>query len=424
MKKTGTPSTLSSGAIQTIPKDIQKFIAPLVKKAQAAHIPIYLVGGCVRDLLLKKKALDIDVVIEGPADALAKAAARDMKAKLVSHPQFLTFTLVFKDGRHLDIATARVETYAECAALPVVEPASIQDDLYRRDFSINAIAVSLNENDFGHLWDPFGGVEDLKAGKIRVLHSESFRDDPTRLFRAARFAGRFGYELEWRTREWLQECVIQQLPSRLSGARLREELIPLLMEEDPRPAFRLLQEWDALRYWVPHLAWDKSHETLFSDLLKINKNTKENPLLSRVLALFHHLPLTKAVGAMAHMMFPQTFTSSVDQTLTLLNQLREGTLSAKDARSLSRKPLPPESKRFLEKAMRVKTNGENKNQEQGWQRLHGSEPCLSGEDLRTLGYKPGPVFSKIFDALREARWEGKLRTRDEEVRFVKAGFPL
>src|SRR5882724_127570 len=188
-----------------LPKELKQFLQPLLERAAAAQTPIYLVGGCVRDLLLGHSSLDIDVVLEGPAQPIARAAAKAYKAKLVSHLPFLTHTLHMKDG-HLDIATARTETYAESAALPVVEPASLQEDLYRRDISINAIALSLNQSDFGHIWDPFGGLEDLEAKKIRVLHAQSFKDDPTRIFRAARFAGRLNYELEWRTREWLQEA--------------------------------------------------------------------------------------------------------------------------------------------------------------------------------------------------------------------------
>ena len=143
----------------------------------------------------------------------------------------------------------------------------------------------MNSGDFGHIWDPFGGVEDLQGERIRVLHSESFKDDPTRIFRAARFAARFGYELEWRTREWLSESVAQQLPSRLSGARLREELIPILMETDPRPAFRLLSQWGALSFLVPNLKWEKSHDLFFGQLKK--NEAKEDPLMMRLLVYAH-----------------------------------------------------------------------------------------------------------------------------------------
>jgi len=223
-----SPSSPFPRVRQSLPKDLKQFLQPLLERAYAAETPIYLVGGCVRDLLLGQTAVDVDVIMEGDALAVARAAARAYRGKLVSHLPFLTHTIHLKKG-HLDIATARTETYAEPAALPVVEPASLQEDLYRRDFSINAIALSLNPSDFGHIWDPFGGLEDLEAQKVRVLHAQSFKDDPTRIFRAARFAGRFKYELEWRTRDWLNEAISLQLPARLSGARLREELIPLLL---------------------------------------------------------------------------------------------------------------------------------------------------------------------------------------------------
>src|SRR5580698_9889469 len=153
--------SFASRARQALPKELKQFLQPLLEKAYAAQNPVYLIGGCVRDILLNKPSLDIDVVLEGSAAPIARGAARIYKAKLVSHPQFLTHTLQLRDGRHLDIATARTETYSEPAALPVVEPASLQEDLYRRDFSINAIALSLNPTDFGHVWDPFSGLEDL-----------------------------------------------------------------------------------------------------------------------------------------------------------------------------------------------------------------------------------------------------------------------
>ena len=413
---------LSSNTRLSLPKDLRKMLEPLLGKLKEAEVSAYLVGGCVRDLLLGQPSLDIDVVVEGSASALAKTAARLYKAKLVTHAQFLTHTLLFPDGRHLDIACARTETYSEPAVLPVVEPASLQEDLYRRDFSINAIALSLNANDFGHVWDAFGGLDDLRAGKIRVLHSESFKDDPTRLFRAARFAGRFGYELEWKTREWLLESIAQQLPSKLSGARIREELIPLLLEKDPRPAFQLLSSWGALPSLISNLHWEKSHDVLFGHMIK--PGLKGDKVLLRLLALLHAAPVPKAIGSLGHLMFPQATIAAVEQALTLLGQLRDGSLDFSALRTATRKPLAPEVKTFLEKAMKIRMLVPKKEPVEQWRRYQDSAPCLSGRDIRDLGYKPGPVFTKIFDALRQARWEGKLRTREEEIRFLTQSFPL
>jgi tRNA nucleotidyltransferase (CCA-adding enzyme) len=416
----GQKTSLSSGARLPLPKTLTKLLDPLIRKAGQSGMPIYLVGGCVRDILLGKESLDIDVVVEGSALSFAKSAARVYKAKLVSHEAFLTHTLVFPDGRHLDIATARTETYVAPAALPVVEPASLQEDLYRRDFSINAIAVSLNELDYGHVWDAFGGVEDLKAGKVRVLHSESFRDDPTRVFRAARFAGRFKSTLDWRTREWLVDSIAKQEPAQLSAARLREELIPILNEKDPRPALSLLSDWGALSFLIPHLRWEKSHDALFGQALKAEK--KMDALLLRILALVHTLPVSKAVGALGHLMFPQQMIGHVEQALTLLAHLRDG---GKEFPALmSKRALAPEVKWFVDRALKVKTLAPRKDSESDWKRIFESTPCLTGCDIENLGYKPGPVFSRILTALRQARWEGKLRTREEEVRFIREGFPL
>src|ERR1035438_7075125 len=141
---------LAARVRQPLPKELKLFLQPLLAKTYEAQNPAYLIGGCVRDLLLARPSQDVDVVLEGSTLPVAHAAARIYKAKLVSHPQFMTHTLHMANGRHLDIATARTETYAEPAALPMVEPASLQEDLYRRDFSINAIALSLNESDLGH----------------------------------------------------------------------------------------------------------------------------------------------------------------------------------------------------------------------------------------------------------------------------------
>jgi tRNA nucleotidyltransferase/poly(A) polymerase len=374
---------LAARGRQALPKELKRFIEPLLEKAYAAQNPIYLVGGCVRDLLLNKSSLDVDVVLEGYAAPIARASAKAYKAKLISHPQFLTFTLQMRNDRHLDIATARTETYVEPAALPVVEPASLQEDLYRRDFSINAIAISLNRSDLGHIWDPFGGVEDLQAKKIRVLHAQSFQDDPTRIFRAARFAGRFEYGLEWRTREWMMESISQQLPARLSGARLREELVPLLMEKDPRPAFRLLSQWGALPFLVPNLKWEKSHETLFGQVIR--QPDREALLLLRLLVLLHAIPPLKAVGSLGHLMFPQKMIEQIELALTLVARMRDGSLSYQDMQQNSRKPLPAEVKSFIAKAVKMKALAPKKEIVVDWERFQDSAPCLTGRDVRDLG---------------------------------------
>ena len=189
--------------------------------------PAYLVGGAVRDLLLYQPGFDVDLVVVGDAEAYAHALAERLGGRVVTHGRFGTAVVHYRDGRHLDVATARTETYPAPGALPAVAPAaSIEDDLSRRDFTINAMAVALPD---GELVDPFGGRSHLADRLVRVLHEQSFVDDPTRIFRAARYEGRLRFRMDPKT----ETLALIALPEvrRLSGARVREELIAILSEE-------------------------------------------------------------------------------------------------------------------------------------------------------------------------------------------------
>ena len=175
-------------------------LVPAIEAVAADYAEVCLVGGSVRDLLLRLRHLDVDIVVEGDAIEFARALARKYLAKVVVHERFQTATayLLLEDGSKVtvDVAAARSERYAAPGSLPQVELASLTKDLGRRDFTINAMAVSLKHEDFGQLYDPFGGFGDLEARLVRVLHSGSFADDPTRLLRAVRYAARLGFEIE------------------------------------------------------------------------------------------------------------------------------------------------------------------------------------------------------------------------------------
>jgi tRNA nucleotidyltransferase (CCA-adding enzyme) len=205
--------------------------------AAAAEDPLYVVGGAVRDQLLGRGRADLDLVVVGDAGALARA----LGATPVEHERFAT-AKVELDGREVDLATARTETYAEPGALPVVAPAaSIEEDLGRRDFSVNAMAVPV-EGEM-RLVDPHGGREDLGGGLLRVLHERSFEDDPTRAIRAARYAARFGFELEAGTEALIREADL----GTVSEDRRRAELRRLAGEESAPRGFELLAGWGLAR---------------------------------------------------------------------------------------------------------------------------------------------------------------------------------
>ena len=199
---------------------------------------VYLVGGTVRDILLGVPSLDVDVVVEGDAVAVAGRLAEALGGSLTAHGRFGTAVVDRGDGSHVDVVTARRETYPEPAALPVVEPGTIEDDLRRRDFTVNALAASLAPDGFGALVDPCGGRADLAAGTIRVLHERSFVDDPTRIVRAVRYESRFGFRMDAATETLARAAVDAGLLGLLTPTRLGDELVTLLAEDRDRGRLR------------------------------------------------------------------------------------------------------------------------------------------------------------------------------------------
>jgi tRNA nucleotidyltransferase (CCA-adding enzyme) len=202
---------------------------------------VYAVGGCVRDWVLGAiGAADLDVAVEGDGIALARRVARALQGSVLVHPQFGTATLLHAGGRRIDFAMCRKETYAQPAAYPKVTAGSVRDDLFRRDFTMNAMAVSILPARFGELVDPFGGVADLRAGQLRILHPRSFLDDPSRILRGIRFAQRFGLRWEPATREALQHALSQGALTGLNRGRLQKELGRMSDEPDPAACFEQL----------------------------------------------------------------------------------------------------------------------------------------------------------------------------------------
>ena len=193
--------------------------------------PAYLVGGAVRDLLLGGETRDIDIAVEGDARSAARAVADRLGGELREYERFGTADVVLPDDTY-HLATTREETYEAPGALPTVTPASLAEDLRRRDFTVNTLAVGLTGDDLGHLYDPFGGLADLEAKVIRVLHERSFLDDPTRLLRAVRYATRLEFGLEPETERLAREAVAADALATVSGKRIRADLMKLLCEPD------------------------------------------------------------------------------------------------------------------------------------------------------------------------------------------------
>lgn len=226
------------------------------READRRRIPAYLVGGIVRDIILQRRKGDIDIVVKADALSFAREMAKILKAQVKVYGQFGTATLELPGGGRLDIATARKEWYPHSGSLPKVCGGTLQDDLYRRDFTINAMAVSLNKDSFGELIDEFGGRRDLKGKKVRVLHDRSFLDDPTRILRAVRFEQRFGFRIERRTLRLLKEAVDNDVMRNVKPPRYFAEFKKMLSESDPLPCLKRLNDLERLRFMDPRMRLD------------------------------------------------------------------------------------------------------------------------------------------------------------------------
>lgn len=218
--------------------------------------PSFLVGGAVRDLLLGREPVDIDIAVEGDAETVAERLAETLGGEVKVHERFGTATVAAGGIDAVNLAQARRETYPSPGALPEVEPAGLDEDLVRRDFTINAIALALNGDRAGELSDPRGGRDDLRDGLIRILHPASFSDDPTRLLRAARYAARLDFELDADTERQARAAAAARPLETVSGPRIRDELVDLLAEDEAPRAVELLRDLGLDRALHPDLHGD------------------------------------------------------------------------------------------------------------------------------------------------------------------------
>ncbi|WP_041083650.1 CBS domain-containing protein [Thermotoga profunda] len=268
--------------ITNLPKKIIDLLKQLGQYGDELNLPVYIVGGFVRDLLMGNPNYDMDIVVERDGLAFADYAAEELKAKLVKYEKFLTASIFIKNGFRIDIATARTEYYQAPTELPQVEVSTIKKDLYRRDFTINAMAIKLNSKDFGTLIDFFGAKKDLENKLIRCLHTLSFIEDPTRILRAVRFETRFGFKIELQTTQLMLQAVQQGYLEKVTGQRLRQEFEKILEEKDPVAALKRLSDFEILKHMFPGVFYTATMEeklkSLFSFLTwaeeffgKINK---------------------------------------------------------------------------------------------------------------------------------------------------------
>ncbi|MCX5781762.1 MAG: hypothetical protein NT145_03520 [Elusimicrobia bacterium] len=217
-------------------------------------LPVYLIGGSVRDILIEKKSLDFDIAVEGNPVRLVRKIADILKAEIKSHSRFKTFVVELPNGHHIDFATTRKEKYPLPGQLPIVKRSNLKEDILRRDFTINALAVSLNHKDFGRVIDFCGGLDDLKKRVLKVLHPLSFRDDPTRILRLAKFASR-GFKIEKKTEKLIFKH--KAFMSKVSDERISKEIIEIFSERKSSKALKYFKKWNLFNVIFPGVEFSK-----------------------------------------------------------------------------------------------------------------------------------------------------------------------
>jgi tRNA nucleotidyltransferase (CCA-adding enzyme) len=415
--------------LRRLPRERLVLLRELGNLADESGERLYLVGGVVRDLLLKREIWDLDFTVEGNGVAFAQLVADRYGAGLAVFERFATARLVFPDGLKMDIATTRRESYAQPAILPVVQPASIEEDLSRRDFTINAIAVQLNPRQFGRLLDPYGGQRDLQARAIRVLHAGSFQDDPTRIFRAIRFEQRFGFRLERTTVRLLAQAASTNLIQQLSGPRLQNEILLLFSERDPACAIARLAQLKLLRFLHRRLCYTKNVKRMVAAVPKalawwarrFPASVIDRPIVCLmalsnessavvVAALIRRLALSreqaKKMSAVGR---------RVDRALKRLTN--KETVRPSQVHRLLADFSDEALVLFLVKQVRAQHGVRLsllKRQLVAYMKNRTMKTLLTGRDLQAMGLEPGPEYKTILGKLLDARIDGIITTEVEE----------
>ena len=430
-KKRSQFGILKNRNVNSLVQDnLDKHILSILKNigalAEELNYKAYVVGGFVRDLLMDKKNFDIDIVIEGDGTKFASAYAKKYGGKVFIHQKFKTAVVTMEDGFKIDFATARTEYYITPAAAPEVVESSVKSDLFRRDFTINAMAVRLDGNQFGNLLDFFMGQKDIQDKKIRVLHSLSIVDDPSRALRAIRFAVRFGFEIGSHTERLLKHAQSLDLYNRIIGSRKFLELKYILQEENYLQALQLLNKYNILKIYSSKIKYDDELAAKFKrgeNLYNWYKIQFEKDLeIWRV--RFNILFFT--IKGEAYTKFIDNFDIPLKQSVLLKNdhkymEYANGLFK----RYKEHKPsfiygvcsnLTDESALALAAVM-----GESKQDiiKDYLTEYKNIKISLNGNDLLNLGVKKGPDVRKYLDMLLKARLDNIVTSKEDEINFIK-----
>lgn len=405
---------VTENLLASLPGSQLDLLHRVADESSALGFPIYLVGGSVRDLVLGLPNLDLDLVLEGDAIALGKSLVSKFGGKLTAHAKFNTakWFLDFKIFQpsnlptFIDLISARSETYKHPAALPNVKLGTLTDDIHRRDFTINALAVRLDGEHFGELHDELNGLDDIKNSVVRILHHRSFVDDPTRMFRAVRYEKRYGFKIDSSTLAFIPEA--RPLIEKLSAQRVRHELELILEESNVVSMLERLADLDLLKPIHPALTWDVTTWARFQYkvdsvderwllwLMSLGENeiTSLNERLKFTASLLKSLQASSKIFA--------SLSAFVDlKPSQLVEQLDSFPLNSVSTVALVAQGQP---RQMLEKYLSI------------WRNV---KPKTTGDDLKELGITPGPKYQEILSRLRAAWIDGEVNSELEEKSLLQ-----
>ncbi|MBU2504157.1 MAG: hypothetical protein KKB89_00005, partial [Candidatus Omnitrophica bacterium] len=429
--------------LKKLPSELKKILTIASRQATSSGVKIYLVGGVVRDLIKGKINFDLDIVVESDAIIFAREYANYLGGEFKKHHAFGTATVYL--GEHkVDFATARRETYPRWGALPVVVPAALEDDLARRDFTINAMAVSLNKGDYGRCLDLYNGLSDLSKGLIRVLHKDSFLEDPTRILRAIRFEQRFSFKIEKNTFKLMREALGREALKFIHPHRLRNELVLILKEPKPRIYigrieklinFSILDKTPPSKVLGGSIPVDKSIKLDREDFklfLRIEKTVsfyqEKFKKLKEIEEWFVYLAaILVKLSEPEILQFVESFGLRKEHRVKMLSIKK----NLSKIKRLNRELRPHAIYHFFqllsfeaivffyayypEKKIR-------ENIEYFLDKLVNVTLFVKGEDLKKLGMKPVNLYSKLLRRLLYVKLDDKLKTKQEEIRQAKVIF--
>ncbi len=428
---------ISTMMTESLDREIILLLREIGETARALDMHAYTVGGFVRDLLLQIKNLDIDIVVEGDGILFAREFARRRKATVRTHEKFATATVILQDSMRIDVATARLEYYEYPAAMPTVELSSVKLDLYRRDFTINAMAIHLNPERFGTLVDFFSSQNDLKERRIRVLHNLSFVEDPSRIFRAIRFEQRLDFRITRHAEKLIKNAVQMHLFAKFSGPRFFGELKLILSEDHPLASLKRLAGFGLFPFLWPDLRPNLKIDRRFIHVMTQAEKSvawfrllylKEpcEPWIVYLLAIFSRSKVRQLLN------FCDRFELSEKQRKQLVRQKAEAERIAHD---MLRRPFMKPSEIYWllrdldnEGLLYLMTVARKKYIQRDVSlfvtRLRNVQPLIDGKKLQELGYRPGPGFRTMLNHLIEAQLNDEVHTGKEAAALIKEKYPL